>query len=95
MNISSMLGNFANAFGGGSSSALDAKRAEQSQQSDINQTQQIAAQIDSENKKTAAQIHQINQETKTKVAEMFRESTLNRAKSASKIHQKWVQQIMA
>ena len=41
------------------------------------------------------QIFQIQQETKTKVAEMFRESTLNRAKSASKIHGKWVQQMMA
>jgi hypothetical protein len=96
MNISRMLGSLGNAFSGAGrgSSELDAKRVEQSGQSDYNQSRQISAQMDSENRKTAAQIHQIKQETQTKVAEMFRESNLNRTKSASKLHQKWVQQIM-
>lgn len=51
--------------------------------------------MQAEQQKTQAQIHQIQEETKTKVAEMYRESNLNRAKSSSKIHDKWVQQIMA
>ena len=51
--------------------------------------------MQSEQQKTAAQIHQIQEETKTKVAEMYRDTTLNRAKSATKLHSKWVQQIMA
>jgi hypothetical protein len=51
--------------------------------------------MQAEKQKTAAQIHQIKQETQTKVAEMFRESNLNKSKSSSKIHGKWVQQMMA
>lgn len=91
MNIGSVL----KAFGGSSGAALARKQEDQSVQSDVNQQRQIGAQMDSENKKTQAQIRQIQQETKTKVAEMYRESNLNRAKSASKLHSKWVQQIMA
>lgn len=92
------IGNIlSNMFGGGGAAAdrLSATQARQSQESDQNQTAQIGAQIHSERQKTQAQIHQIQQETRTKVAEMYRESNLNRVKSADKLHQKWVQQIMA
>lgn len=95
MAIGNILGNI---FGGGgtaSSNRLQATQNQQSQESDDNQSAQIGAQIQAERKKTQAQIYQIQQETKTKVAEMFRESNLNRTKSADKLHQKWVQQMMA
>ena len=67
----------------------------QSQASDQNEAAQIGAQITADRQKTQAQIHQIQEETKTKVAELYRESNLNRVKSADKLHQKWVAQIMA
>lgn len=51
--------------------------------------------MQAEKQKTAAQIHQIQMETKTKIAEMYREVNLNRVKSSSKIHQKWVQMLMS
>lgn len=79
-------------FGGG---RLSNTHKAQARESEENQMAQTGAQMMAEKKKTAAQIHQIEQETNTKVSEMFRQSNLNRAKSASKIHQKWVQQIMA
>lgn len=79
------------AIGGGS---LQAAQSAQEASSTANQVAQIGAQMKSEKDKTAAQIRQIKMETQTKVAEMFRESILNRAKSASKIHGKWVQQMM-
>ena len=74
---------------------LKTAQNEQSQESELNQVEQIDAQIRSEKVKTQAQIHQIEMQTRNKVAEMFRESILNRAKSADKLHQKWVQQMMA
>ena len=91
MAISNILGSQTGSTGGLLASAQQA----QTTQSEQNQTAQIAAQMQSEEMKTQAQIHQIEQETNTKVAEMFRETNLNRAKSASKIHDKWVQQIMS
>ena len=60
-----------------------------------NQILQIGAQMRAERRKTQAQIHQINQETNTKVAEMFRETYVNRRKSADKIHNKVQQLIMS
>ena len=89
MAISNILGSQTGSTGGLLTSAQQAQTSEQ------NQTAQIAAQMQSEEMKPQAQIHQIEQETNTKVAEMFRETNLNRAKSASKIHDKWVQQIMS
>ena len=92
MNIGNLASGIGSLFGGGKA----AQAAEtQNAQSDDNQARLTGAQMEQETKKTAAQIQQIKQETNTKVAEMFRESNLNKAKSASKIHNKWVQQIMA
>lgn len=55
----------------------------------------IHQQIRSDAMKQQAQRHQIRQETATKVNEMARETNLNRAKSATKIHNKTVQFIMS
>ncbi len=55
----------------------------------------INQQIRSDAKKQQAQRHQIRQETATKVNEMARETNLNRAKSAKKIHDKTLQYVMS
>lgn len=94
-NLFSGLGGNYGTTGNGTSGQLASAMQTQTAQSDQNQTELISAQMDSEKQKTSAQIHQIQEETKTKVAEMFRETNLNRSKSATKLHSKWVQQIMA
>ncbi len=55
----------------------------------------INQQIRSDAKKQQAQRHQIRQETATKVNEMARETNLNRAKSAKKLHDKTLQYVMS
>ncbi len=96
MAINQMMSGLGGAFSNmGTSSDLASIQQAQSAASDQNQAAQIQAQMQSEQQKTQAQIHQIEQETNTKVAEMFRESNLNKAKSSSKLHDKWVQQIMS
>jgi len=83
-------------FGGsGATTDLPTAQNEQAKETESNQVEQIEAQIQSDRVKSQAQIHQINMETTTKVAEMFRDSILNRVKSNDKLHQKWVQQMMA
>ncbi len=90
------LSSFGNSYGNtGTGGELASAQQAQTASSEQNQSAQIGAQMESEQQKTQAQIHQIQEETKTKVSEMFRDTNLNRAKSASKIHGKWVQQIMA
>lgn len=68
------------------------------QQENASTNQQVATigtQIQADAMKQAAQRRQIMQETATKINEMRRETTLNRAKSANKLHNKWVQQVMS
>jgi len=90
------IGNLGNSFGAsGTGGELAGAQQAQTAASEQNQVAQINAQMESEQLKTQAQMHQIEEETNTKVSEMFRETNLNRAKSATKIHDKWVQQIMA
>lgn len=78
-----------------SGGALQGAQAAQTAASTSNQVATIGAQMQSEKMKTDAQIHQIQEETRTKVAEMFRETHLNKVKSSTKIHDKYVQQMMA
>lgn len=59
------------------------------------QIQTIGTQIQADAMKNAAQRRQIMQETATKINEMRRDTTINRAKSANKLHNKWLQQVMA
>ena len=81
--------------GGGNMAALQGAQ----QQQEAAQTQQQIATMQTQTRADAmkgeAQRHQIMMETRNKVMEMARETAINRTKSATKLHNKHVQVIMA